>query len=263
MNITRRQFIKFTSLAGTALWMGLPGCAHVFNLIPTNEQNYIPVTGIFPNPKSIKESGIHLRWALPPSKGIPNSLTIYRKLGSPKTSNIFIRPADSKKETLPSNIEQIALTGPLDNFHLSETNYGKCYEVNQMNSNDHLRITFSSGIDFCNIQLGVINPLTAKSYYQDNSLSQSIKIENISTYKTISFQSSNGRLIKYIEIPINFKYLYFIEFNGKQYLCDSKDWEEIDEINNENDIDDQRLHKRISSETKNYYLKERSRFNKI
>ncbi len=254
MKINRRQFIKLSSLTSFGLWTGFSSFAQFFNFIPPAEQDFIPVAGIFPNPGSIKENGIHLRWVLPPSKGIPTSLIIYRRNGSQKENNILIRPTDSNKKTLPEQIDQITFSGPINTFFQFETNFGKCYEVKPINSNGLLRITFSSGVDFCNVQLGIINPLVAKSYHQDGTLSQSIEIEMAVTYKTISFHSTNGRSIKYVEIPTNFKFLYFIEFNGNQYLCDSPGWEKIGFIDNENDINNKLLFKRINPETKNFYL---------
>lgn len=254
MKINRRQFLKLSSLTSVGMWAGLPSFARFFDFIPPIEQNFIPIIGIFPDPNSIKENGVHLRWVLPPSKGIPDSLTIFRKEYDEKENNILVRPAESDKKTLPEKINGITFSGPLNTFSLSETDQGECYEVKSINPNNILRITFSLGADFCNIQLGVINPLVAKSYHQDGTLSQSVEINSPSAYRSISFQSANGRTIKYVEIPINFKFLYFIEFNGNQFQCDNPDWEEIGFIDNQNDINNQTLFKRINPETKNFYL---------
>ncbi len=254
MKINRRQFLKLSGLTGAGMWAGLPSFIQFFDFIPPVEQNFIPIIGIFPNPNSIKENGVHLRWVLPPSKGIPDSLTIFRKEHDEKENNILVRPADTDKKTLPEKINGITFSGPLNTFSLSETDHGECYEVKSINPNNILRITFSLGVDFCNIQLGVINPLAAKSYHEDGTLSRSVEINSPSAYRSILFQSANGRTIKYVEIPLNFKFLYFIEFNGKQFQCDNPDWEEIGFIDNENDLNNQLLFKRISPETKNFYL---------
>lgn len=75
----RGYFLKLTGFSGIGLFAGTPALAGFFDNIPPENQNYIPVCGIYPDTLSIGEKGVHLRWLLPPSKGFPDVITIYRK----------------------------------------------------------------------------------------------------------------------------------------------------------------------------------------
>lgn len=266
MILNRREFLKISGLTGLGTITNLTAFAQTFDGIPPEEQNFIPVIGILPNLDSIKENGIHLRWNLPPSKGIPLNTTIYRRIAGPKKNNLFIRPADSNNPTFPVQLNDIYFAGSLANFRLTQTTYGKCYETTYFASTNTLRITFPHVVNFCNVQLGLINPLVAKAFYQDGTLAQEIIIESSLTYKSLLFHSDNRRGIKYIEIPTNFKYFYFLEYNGNQYLCNSQGWERIGFIDNVTDIKvdagkdvkDVRFNKlfdRLPRNVRNYYVK--------
>jgi hypothetical protein len=253
MAVSRRKFLQISSVTGAGLLGGLPGLTQLFQGIPPEEQNFIPITGIFPNPTSIKERGIHLRWALPPSKGIPDQITIFRRRGSEKAETILLRPADSGSRYLPATFRDLSFKDFFENYKLSQTNYGSCYENSSISNNRTLRITFIKPVDYCNIQLGDVGELTAKAYFQDNSVAASVQVTGFKNYASISLSSNSERKIKYVEIPANFKYLYFIEYYQQDLVCTEKGWEKIDEIDNILALKKGDINSRISPEVVNYY----------
>ena len=259
MNIPRRKFIQHSSASGVGLMAGMPALGGFFEDIPPAEQNFIPLCGIYPNPDSVGGNGIHLRWSLPPSKGVPESIVIYRRKSSGKATSILLRPADSGKATLPSEISDVNFLYPNSNrFKLAQTNQGKCYENTILSSIDILRIDFDTAVDFCRIQLGVINPITIKGYYTDGSLASVVTVSTVQSYASFSIAGEDNRKIKYIEIPLNLKYFYFIEYFHQKLVCDLKDWEKLATINNETDIfnaaNADLVYKRITQDSFNYYL---------
>lgn len=259
MYIPRRKFLQLSAVSGVGLLTGLPSLSGFFDDIPIAEQNFIPLCGIFPNPNSIGEKGVHLRWSLPPNKGFPQTIIIYRRKGSTKETSLLMRLAETGEPFLPYHKNDIKFTFPNSHrFRLSNTNYGSCYENISMSITEKLKIEFDIPVDFCRLQLGVINPLLIKSYYCDGSLASTNEITTTQTYSTFSITGDGKRKIKYIELPLNFKYIYFLEYFHQDLVCGYKDWEKVGEINNALDIFDaannELVVKRLNEGAFNYYL---------
>ena len=266
MKSTRRQFIKVTGLATGGIASGLPSLAQFFDFIPSAEQTFIPVTGIFANPSSILDKGVHLRWSLPPSKGIPDLLKIFRRKSDGSSGVIKLNPADSNQAQLPSSYRAITFEGSRNSFSLTETLEGKCYNVKPIDPYKMIKVIFSENITSCVIQLGDIKRSKILVFHPDNSLSHELLTENQSGKSSIHITAKNGRPFKSIEIPLNFSYLYSFEFTGNQYLCESKGWELIGNIDNAEDLKKTNLFNRISITTRNFYIKslnDRVRYEKI
>src|SRR5688572_32557522 len=75
----RGYFLKLTGLSGIGFLASTSALSGFFDNVPPEDQTYIPVCGIYPDPLSIGGKGAHLRWLLPPSKGFPDLITIYRR----------------------------------------------------------------------------------------------------------------------------------------------------------------------------------------
>ena len=266
MKSTRRQFIKVTGLATGGIVSGLPSLAQFFDFIPSAEQTFIPVTGIFANPSSILDKGVHLRWSLPPSKGIPDLIKIFRRKSDGSSGVIKLNPADSNQAQLPSSYRALTFDGSRNSFSLTETLEGKCYKVKPIDPSKKIKVIFSENITSCVIQLGDIKRSKILVFHPDNSISHELLTENQSGKSSIHITAKNGRPFKSIEIPLNFSYLYSFEFTGNQYVCESKGWELIGNIDNAEDLKKTNLFNRISITTRNFYIKsliDRERYEKI
>jgi hypothetical protein len=255
MQISRRKFIKISSLTSGGLASNLPTWMQFFIDIPATEQNFIPVCGIIPMPDSLEEFGAHLRWTLPPAHGLPELINIYKRTSDPKAPNLLIRPAESDKPHLPSSVGDLRFSGNLTAFRLSTASqFGKAYRTVPNPENHTLKISFDQPVDFCNIQLGKIKKLTARVFFPDSTLSHEVSIEESANYAPLIVHALNNRPFQHVEIPVNFEFLYFIEFNGNTYLCNSKGWKLIDTLHNRKDVEGKMLGKRIAPNTKNYYI---------
>jgi len=255
MKTSRRQFIKLTGLATGGVISGLPSLAQFFEFIPPGEQTFLPINGIFANPASILDNGVHLRWSLPPSKGIPDIINIFRRKSQGNAGSIRINPANSNLVQLPLQYRDLTFEGSTSSFSLTETTLGKFYNVRLKDPSKKIRILFSENVTSCTIQLGQITKSKIRVFYPDNTLSHEFFAENSSNSSAVTIVAQNGRPFKSIEIQLNFSYLYFIEFTGSKYLCDSEGWVLIGKIDNVNDIREGKLLGRISATTKNHYIK--------
>jgi len=124
MKTNRRQFIQITGLAigGLAtegVISGLPALAQSFEFIPPGEQTFLPINGIFADPSSILDKGVHLRWSLPPSKGIPDLINIFRRRSKGNSGSIKINPANSGLAQLPSLYRNLTFDGSTTYFSLT------------------------------------------------------------------------------------------------------------------------------------------------
>ncbi|RYE59470.1 MAG: hypothetical protein EOP48_00785 [Sphingobacteriales bacterium] len=259
MKIHRREFIKFSGISGVALLSGLPAFSGFFNDIPSAEQNFISLCGICPDPNSIGEKGIHLRWALPPSKGFPEKMIVYRRKSSEKASNMLMRLADSNETYLPAKKNDISfIFQNSQRLRIANTNQGRCYENLTLSATDKLKIVFDYPVDYCRIQLGVINPLTIKGYYADGTVASTVIVSTVQTYSSFSITGDGKRKVKYIELPLNFKHIYFLEYYHQEFACSFKDWEKAGEIDNVKDIitpaNGELVFKRLLNGAFNYYL---------
>jgi hypothetical protein len=266
MKSTRRHFLKITGLATGGIVSGLPSLAQIFDFIPSAEQTFIPVIGIMANPSSILDKGVHLRWTLPPSKGIADLIKIYRRKSDANSSILKINPADSNDTKLPFTFRALKFEGSRNSFTLTETSEGKCYQVKPIEPSKNIVITFSENITSCVIHVGDIKKSEIVAFHPDNSISHVISTENQSGKSSIQISAKNGRPFKSIQIPLNFTYLYSIEFTGNQYLCESRGWDLIGKIDNNDDLTKRKLFKRISISTRNFYVKtsnDRERYKKI
>lgn len=266
MKSTRRHFLKITGLATGGMVSGLPSLAQIFNLIPPAEQIFIPVVGIMANPSSILDKGIHLRWSLPPSKGIPDTIKVYRRKSAGDSGFKKVNPANSNEINLPSTYKDVKFDGNRNLFTLTETTDGKCYFIKPLEPSKNIVITFSENITSCIIHIGDIKKSKIVVFHPDDSISHEIATENQSGKSSIQISAKNGRPFKSIQIPLNFTYLYSIEFTGNQYLCESRGWDFIGKIDNNDDLTKRKLFKRISTSTRNFYIKtsnDRERYKKI
>jgi hypothetical protein len=170
-----------------------------------------------------------------------------------------LRPADSRAANLPENISDVSFAYPgSTRFTLASPTQGAAYENTVQSTTDKLRITFDTAVDFCRIQLGIINPITINGYYADGTLAGTVVVSSPQTYTKYTIAGEGTRKIKYIDLPLNFRYLYFLEYLHHQFLCDQKDWSKVALIDNDADIysatSEEAVYKRITSDTFNYYL---------
>jgi hypothetical protein len=255
MQTNRRQFLRIAGLTTGGFISGLSSLSQFFEFIPAQEQNFLPLSGILANPSSILDKGVHLRWSLPPSKGIPEIIKIFRRKSNGASSSIRINPANSGLAQLPSSYSELSFQGSNNSFSLTDTQYGRCYKVKPVDPAKKIRIEFSESITSCTLQLGNVNKSKIQAFYPDDSLAYEFFAENASAFSPFLISAPKGRPIKSIEIQLNFSYLYFIEFTGNQYLCDGKGWELVGQIDNANDFKENNLIKRISPTTRNHYIK--------
>ena len=237
----------------------MPAFAFSFDDIPPQEQNFIPVCGIFPQLGSIGGEGMHLRWTLPNAYAIPEKITVLRRKSNPKATTIFLRPADSRAANLPANISDVSFAYPgSTRFTLASPTQGAAYENTVQSTTDKLRITFDTAVDFCRIQLGIINPITINGYYADGTVAGRVVVSSTQTYTSYTIAGDGIRKIKYIDLPLNFRYLFSLEYLHHQFLCEQKDWSKVALIDNDADIysatSEEAVYKRITSDTFNYYL---------
>jgi hypothetical protein len=266
MQTNRRQFLRIAGLTTGGFISGLSSLSQFFEFIPAQEQNFLPLSGILANPSSILDKGVHLRWSLPPSKGIPEMIKIFRRKSNGASSSIRINPANSGLEQLPSSYSELSFQGSNNSFSLTDTQYGRCYKVKPVDPAKKIRIEFSESITSCTLQLGNVNKSKIQAFYPDDSLAYEFFAENSSAFSPFLISAPKGRPIKSIEIQLNFLYLYFIEFAGNQYLCDSKGWDLVGEFDHAKDIKENNLINRISQTTRNYYIKsnqDRNRYRTI
>jgi len=266
MQTNRRQFLRIAGLTTGGFMSGLSSLSQFFEFIPEQEQNFLPLSGILANPSSILDKGVHLRWSLPPSKGIPEMIKIFRRKSNGASSSIRINPANSELAQLPSRYSELSFQGANNSFSLTETQYGRCYKIKPVDPAKKIRIEFSESITACTLQLGNVNKSKIQVFYPDNSLAYEFFAENSSAFSLFHITAPKGRPIKSIEIQLNFLYLYFIEFTGNQYLCDSKGWDLVGEIDNAKDVKENNLINRISQTTRNHYIKsnlDRNRYRPI
>jgi len=266
MQTNRRQFLRIAGLTTGGVISRLTSLSQFFDFIPAQEQNFLPLIGILANPSSLLDKGVHLRWSLPPSKGIPEIIKIFRRKSNLTYSSIRINPANSGLAQLPSSYSELSFQGSNNSFSLTDTQYGRCYKVKPVDAAKKIRIEFSESITSCTLQLGNVNKSKIQAFYPDNSLAYEFFAENSSAFSPILITASTGRPIKSIEIQLNFLYLYFIEFTGNQYLCDSKGWDLVGEIDHAKDIKENNLINRISQTTRNHYIKsnqDRNRYKPI
>lgn len=255
MHIDRRKFIKLTSITSLGAASGFSNFLNLFENIPANEQLFIPISAIYADPRSILDEGIHLRWSLPPSKGIPDFISIYRRKSMGKNNTILVNPANSESVNLPRQFNELSFSGSTSSFSLTTKSNKACYAIKPVDASKKIRITFTENVDFCTLHLGEVGRSKIEVFYPDSTFSHSLIAQNNSISHSVPITSNQGRPFKFIEIELNFKFLYAIEFSGNQYLCDSKNWEQIGKIDHKADIINCNLFNRITSTTKNYYLK--------
>ncbi len=263
MKTTRRQFLKISGLTTTGLFSGLPAFSQFFESIPAEEQTFIPTIGILPRPDSILDRGVHLRWQLPPSKGIPILTNIYRRKSVGENYTITRNPADSGELNLPKRYQELTFGGYSPGMiTLADNPNEKAYQV-KINPMEKLRISFSENVEFVKLQLGRIDGVTIQVFFPDGSFSHELEAtSNNLENRSVEIRTNNGRPFKHIEIPLNFSHLYSIEFSGNEYLCSSEGWDLIGKINNREDVFGKRLISRISDTTQNFYIKNKSDFNR-
>lgn len=222
--------------------------------IPLSEQNFLFVCGIFSDATpTFGDSGIHLRWSLPPSKGIPDGINIYRREFN-KDTLVFISPASSGQANFPLMYNKVIFSGSLDALSLHSS--GKHYHVTgNRTSEKKLRITFPEQVSFCRVSLGDYLPLTAIAYFPDGSIAYEKFHEGSSTRQFLEFKSYQGRLIKEIEIPLNFRNFFYVAFESPSHICANSDWTLIGNIDNVTDINNNKLFERITLNTVNHYIK--------
>lgn len=75
----RRKFTQLLSLTGLGLVSNNYILGGIFDNLPPAQQDFILACGIHPDTSSIKPGGNHIRWYLPPAKGFPDTITIYRR----------------------------------------------------------------------------------------------------------------------------------------------------------------------------------------
>lgn len=236
MSIRRRQFLQISGVTSLGTISGIPSFAHIFNILPDEERESISVLGIFPDPNSILEEGIHLRWSLPSSKGIPNIINIYKRQYSGLSQNRIINPANSGKITLPKNYEDIYFNGAVDKLKLLKKPGGDSYIINSVSNNDLIRISFKDQINYCKINIGENDNFQLKVVL-DNSKEIFINIKaNIKS--NILVDTNTSKSIKYIELPLRFKNFYSIELITKSNDCHGSGWDFIGNIENQNDLND-------------------------
>jgi hypothetical protein len=253
----RRRFLQITGISGFGVASGLPRIGLSFDGIPPSEQNFIQVCGIYPDPASIGPKGAHLRWTLPPSKGFPEVITIYRRSSKKQTDYKRVAPSESGESSLPAKLADVQFSGysPKTRFQLTVDKSG--YRNATLTGTETLRITFPILVDYCKVVLGDTKPIISIGFAADNKPLYTVTLNESEGRSNLEFTASE-RKIKYIEIPLNFRMLYSVEYYSDQLACAELGWDKIGGIDNENDFAQAKsvLERIQPSATFNYYLPE-------